>query len=635
MGEPYVVPSSARHPSLSWTGTEFGLFWTDDRRTPGQAYLTRLSRDGAAVGNDAHLTFDAGTSEGTTGLWNGAGFGLTWSSSGVRFLPVGCACSTDADGDGASTCSDCNDNDPAVFPGAPELCDGKADNCTSPAWPAVPVNELDADGDGISSCAGDCNDADASIHPGAQDACGGVDYDCSGQPLDGDADVDGDGVTPCQGDCDDSNPDIHPGAVEQCNWRDDDCDGLIDGPGCNTACDLDAKIGGNVRLTPTPAFSRLPDRSPAAAWGASHFGVSWQEGFDGDTGIEYFQALDKFGRRQAGPVPLGGTATNSARQSTVVWNGSEFAVAWLPNWATVALTRVRPNGSIAGSTEPYWQAEPKVSEPSLVWTGTGYGLAVQDNFRIGTAFARIDVNGNPVGDPLIVSPDRASTPSLAWTGTNFAIAWTDHRDGNAEIYFARIDTSGHKIGADVRITNTPTESFRPKLAWNGTEFGLVWFDGAHFFTRLDAAGGALAAPKAIAPSPGLADLVWTGTEYRLSGVSGAVRLDPLGDPKGPMTALTASASAWTGDVSGIVWTGTISGRSEILFTRWGSTCLDGDGDGVASSEDCDDANQSVFPGAPEICDRLANDCRRATWPALPASEIGCVPRRRAPLPRRD
>lgn len=36
--------------------------------------------------------------------------------------------------------------------------------------------------------------------------------------------------------------------------------------------------------------------------------------------------------------------------------------------------------------------------------------------------------------------------------------------------------------------------------------------------------------------------------------------------------------------------------------------LDSDGDGYVASEDCDDDNASVFPGATEICDGLDNDC---------------------------
>ncbi len=42
---------------------------------------------------------------------------------------------------------------------------------------------------------------------------------------------------------------------------------------------------------------------------------------------------------------------------------------------------------------------------------------------------------------------------------------------------------------------------------------------------------------------------------------------------------------------------------------------DRDGDGVCgASGDCDDDAASVFPGAPELCDGLSNDCDDAAWP---------------------
>lgn len=55
----------------------------------------------------------------------------------------------DADDDGVSACDDCDDDDPDVFPGAPERCNGLDDNCDD----ALAQYEDDADGDGAPDCA--------------------------------------------------------------------------------------------------------------------------------------------------------------------------------------------------------------------------------------------------------------------------------------------------------------------------------------------------------------------------------------------------------------------------------------------------------------------------------------------------
>jgi hypothetical protein len=129
----------------------------------------------------------------------------------------------DADGDGFLAGDDCDDTDPERYPGAPEVADGKDNDCDG----AVDEDTTDADGDTF-VLAVDCNDSDPAIHPGAAEVDGdGVDSNCDG--LDGTAvDLDLDGYTTVN-DCDDSNADVNPGAVEvPGNGIDDNCDGLVD-----------------------------------------------------------------------------------------------------------------------------------------------------------------------------------------------------------------------------------------------------------------------------------------------------------------------------------------------------------------------------------------------------------------------
>ena len=137
-----------------------------------------------------------------------------------------CGSEEDLDNDGyAEKDGDCNDNDPNINPGRPEVYYNGVDDDCNPR-----TNDVDQDGDGFAaeSAGGpDCDDRRADINPEAQDIpMNGVDEDCDGMDrMVTDEDRDGDGVSEAAGDCDDDNEFVSPNREEiPYNSLDDDCD---------------------------------------------------------------------------------------------------------------------------------------------------------------------------------------------------------------------------------------------------------------------------------------------------------------------------------------------------------------------------------------------------------------------------
>ncbi len=158
------------------------------------------------------------------------------------------ATETDNDGDGLSIeRGDCDDGDPAIFPGAREVWyDGVDSDCSG-------GSDDDRDGDGVSGGASgtDCDDDRPEAYPEAPELCNGLDDDCDlevdetpvdERPFYTDNDGDGAGVglsvgVGCEAppgtafsddDCDDLDAAAHPGALEHCDGVDEDCNGAVD-----------------------------------------------------------------------------------------------------------------------------------------------------------------------------------------------------------------------------------------------------------------------------------------------------------------------------------------------------------------------------------------------------------------------
>jgi hypothetical protein len=148
------------------------------------------------------------------------------SGGGKMFTALG---PVDMDGDTYASNVDCDENDPAIHPGAVEVCNGADDDCDG-----MIDDGFDLDGDLWTSCNGDCNDNNIGIYPGAVEIWNGLDDNCD-LAIDNvnlvDADNDGyyaNPQNPAMADCDDHNPQINPGVQEIVNGYDDNCNGMVD-----------------------------------------------------------------------------------------------------------------------------------------------------------------------------------------------------------------------------------------------------------------------------------------------------------------------------------------------------------------------------------------------------------------------
>ncbi|HCH64433.1 MAG: hypothetical protein CL927_06965 [Deltaproteobacteria bacterium] len=176
---------------------------------------------------------------------------------------------------------DCDDSDPSVYPGAPEVaydeidqdCDG-SDLC-----------DVDEDSYDAVECGGDdCDDEDGDIHVDAAEVWyDGVDQDCD-DASDYDADSDGfDSETWGGEDCDDADPDVYPGAP------DEPYDGMV--MDCNEADEYDADGDGHnsIDYGGDDCDDANSDTNPEAS-------ETWYDGVDDDCdGNDDDQDLDGYG----------------------------------------------------------------------------------------------------------------------------------------------------------------------------------------------------------------------------------------------------------------------------------------------------------------------------------------------------
>ena len=192
--------------------------------------------------------------------------------------------------------------------------------------------------------------------------------------------------------------------------------------------------------------------------------------------------------QQVAPMQMNGYNSNAM---PLVWNGKDYAGVWIEvndigdNF--LCFRRFFADGTPASDiVHVISYGGAFSSPPSIVWNGSGYGIAYgfYNNLYRSTYFCRIDANGTVLGSLLKISShelaafDNFEPPVAAWSGSGYAVAWVDGSSGHSQVYATLLDADENITHQDIHVSETTFSQTGPSMAWIAASsvYQLAWSD---------------------------------------------------------------------------------------------------------------------------------------------------------------
>ncbi len=348
-------PGASDRPVVAWSGTEYGVAWSDDRETGNrEIYFARIGPGGVKIGGDVRVASAVGSSSHPSLAWAGSGWGVAWrderdGNGEIYFGRIGA--------DGVRIGGDVRLSDTPGLSTQPSLVWAEGEYAV--AWrdeasgaPVIRLTRIDAGGSEIPGAGTRLSDA-----PG-MDAGRGPSLAWTGS-----------GFGLAWDDTRFGNPEIVLALL-------------------STAGELRGPV---IRVTDEPRNST----GPSLVWTGAGFGVAWRD-FRGGNFEVYFARLGAAGARLDADVRVTADPALSTTPS-LAWTGSEFGLAWQDNRdgnAETYFARLDAAGARVGGEMRVTSAPGESAAPDLRWSGDAYALVWHD-LRLGDAEVYFTLIGCP------------------------------------------------------------------------------------------------------------------------------------------------------------------------------------------------------------------------------------------------
>jgi MYXO-CTERM domain-containing protein len=284
-----------------------------------------------------------------------------------------------------------------------------------------------------------------------------------------------------------------------------------------------------VRLAPLSAEAR-PSPLPRILWqlpGVTALGAALVAGGDQMLAAVAVMGADgksevRARRLNASGMELGEAATALATGvvlrggPSAAWDGQAFRVAWATELkqgerseSRLASARVATDGTVSAAEPPGVSQAGRAPHlatgaPWMLWEEVNWWGANNEPFDTDLRAVRLD--GPAAASSTLVSagPNWQTEPAVASNGEQVMVVFEDRREDKpgADIYAARITPEGEPIDRAARPLGVgPAVQREPQVAWDGTNFVVVWHEGLRglVLARVSREGEVLDRPPVVIP----------------------------------------------------------------------------------------------------------------------------------------
>jgi hypothetical protein len=229
--------------------------------------------------------------------------------------------------------------------------------------------------------------------------------------------------------------------------------------------------------------------APAVAFDGTHYFVVWEDRRDGIPHI-YGARVDQLGNILDTTGIAISSSTDQQAEPSVAFDGTNYLVVWCEQNSgspDIYGTRVSSAGMILDTVPiPISTVADTQRSPSVSFDGANYFVTWED-YRNGSSDiygARVSEDGSvldTLGIAISTHTADQEAPKITYGGAYYLVAW---QEGNVhkDIYGARIHPNGTVVDtAGIEIVSLDYYEMMPSVAYNGTDYLVVWIDYYNFY----------------------------------------------------------------------------------------------------------------------------------------------------------